>query len=445
MGIRYLESVEESLNDTSHLIASFLENEIKGSTIQTDHLDDIFLNLKKRNVSAVIRRLHKRYIDINVYVVNNRGIVIYDSRGIDTGKDFSRWNDVWRTLRGRYGARISVTRRNPSGALYVAAPIRLNDKIIGAVTVEKPKNNITRLINIARRRILLFIGIAFLLSFVLIIIISFWITVPISSLMNYVRKIKLGKKTILPSLGKGEIGELGFAFEDLVSELEGKKYIEQYVQALTHEIKSPLSSIRGAAELLEEDVPEEQKKRFYLNIKNESRRIEKIVSRLLELSSLENRRELKTLEQVDLEKVISGVICSMEPQAQQKQITISSSVTPGLAVRGELFLVRHSLLNLLSNALRFTGAGGVITICAESDEENTIISVSDTGEGIPEYARDRVFDKFYSIPPAGSKSKGTGLGLAFTREAMKLHGGRIEVANQDEGGVKAVLYFPLSL
>lgn len=443
MGIRYIESVEESLNDTAHLIASFLESEIKAGTIQTGHLNEIFINVKKRNVSAVIRRLHKHYIDINVYVVNEKGVIVYDSRGIDTGNNFSRWNDVYLTLRGKYGARISMTYRNPYGALYVAAPIRLDGKIIGAVTVEKPKNNINRLIDIAKNRILLFIGIAFCLSCLLVIIISFWITVPITHLMNYVRKIKQGKKTTLPALGAGEIKELGIAFEDLVTELEGKKYIEHYVQTLTHEIKSPLSSIRGAAELLEEDVPEEQKRRFYANIKNESKRIEILISRLLELSSLENRRELKETAPIDLEGVISEVIDSVAPQIQQKKISINCRISPGLKIKGELFLLRHSLINLLNNALRFTAEKGEVTINAKTSGGMIMISIIDSGEGIPVYALNRIFEKFYSIPPAGSKNKGTGLGLAFVQEAMKLHGGRIEVVNNSGGGVKATLYFPV--
>ena len=120
----------------------------------------------------------------------------------------------------------------------------------------------------------------------------FLITKSIKLLTKYANDIREGKKAELPKLDNSEIYEMGRSFEKMREALEGKKYVEQYVQTLTHEIKSPISAIRGASELLEEDMTPEQRLRFLLNIQSESKRIQQLLERMLALSSLENSNVL---------------------------------------------------------------------------------------------------------------------------------------------------------
>jgi two-component system sensor histidine kinase CreC len=117
-------------------------------------------------------------------------------------------------------------------------------------------------------------------------IVSLWITRPIKRLTDYANAIRQGKRVEFPELDRSEIGEMGYAFAKMQETLEGKKYVEQYVQKLTHEVKSPLSAIRGAAELLEEKMEPGQRGRFLSNIRHEANRIQEIVDRMLELSAL---------------------------------------------------------------------------------------------------------------------------------------------------------------
>ena len=114
----------------------------------------------------------------------------------------------------------------------------------------------------------------------------------------------------------------------------------------------------------------------------------------------------------------------------------------GLAVRGERFLIRQAVANLLSNAIDFAPANSVVIITAKGQDGMIDISVRDNGPGIPSYARERLFERFYSLPRPQSGRKGTGLGLAFVREVADLHGGNIRIDNHGEGGAEAVLRLP---
>ena len=441
---RYLEAVEESLNDTAHLLASLLESDLRERRIQTSRLDGAFHTALGRKLSAQIYGLKKTGMELGAYVTDARGIVLFDSSDPrNVGRDFSRWNDVHLTLRGRYGARS--TRLKPedpaSSMLYVAAPVRLGNRIIGVLTVFKSQDSVTPFIEIAKRK-LFFIGLVVTAAAVFLsLVLSYWIGRPLRRLTAYVQSLKTNESARLPLLSGREIQLLGKSFEELWQELRGKKYIEEYVQALTHELKSPLTSLRGSAELLEEAMPEEQRKKFYGNILRETRRMEEIIERLLELSSLERRRRLEDVETIPLSSLFTEVSGIMEPSLTKKRITLIAHADPGLTLRGERFLMKQALLNLLENALRFTPEGGTIRADARREGDSVIIGVRDSGSGIPAYALDKIFDRFYSLPGPGGK-KSTGLGLPFVREAVSLHGGRIEIINNEEGGVTATLVFP---
>ena len=262
---RYLETMEESMVDTATILASVLSNQIEGdvSTVKNfrpaikdlENFRTAFGKARDRTFSARIYRLTKTNLTMRVYVTDKTGIVIFDSdEGREEGKDYSRWNDVHRTLRGEYGARTSHPDPAAPGKsiLYVAAPIIYKDEIAGVLTVCKPSDSLVVFIYAAKKKIIHY-SIAAALSVVLLgLVFSFWITRPINRLTEYAKAVRDGKRQALPELGKNEIGQLGEAFEQMRDALEGKQYVESYIQTLTHEMKSPLSAIRGASELLQE-------------------------------------------------------------------------------------------------------------------------------------------------------------------------------------------------
>lgn len=441
---RYFETVEESMNDTVNILAALIEQESSDGSISLSKLTELTSVIYQRRFTAKIYSHTKSAVDLQFYICDKRGIVIFDSRnGERVGRDFSRWNDVYLALRGKYGARSSKISSNDEGLLYVSAPVRSRGEIIGSVTVEKTKDSVASFIQLARKKVIV-LGLASFAAFSFIsIILSFWITSPIKRLTVFINSLKDNQRAVPPGFSGREINELASAFERVFTELNGKKYIENYVDSLAHEIKSPLSSIKSAAELMTEELPDEQKQKFLSNILRESSRIHFLIEKMLLLSSLENREGLKSAEIISACEVIADVADALAPQAEKLRIVFILMCDDKLTFEGEYFLIRHSLLNLADNALKNSPADSSVEISCCISDNTVIFSVRDHGAGIPDYAAARVFDKFYAIPSSSTHVKGTGLGLSFVKQSAVLHSGSAQIMNAPGGGALAQLQIPL--
>lgn len=438
----FLETMEESMVDMATLLAAQVSSEAADGLIPLDGLRAAFDAAGKRRFAAKIYAMNKTRINLQVYVTDHKGVVLFDSNGGRAeGQDYSRWNDVYRTLNGQYGARATtLDPANPrSELLYVASPILAGDKTIGVLSVCKPTDSVRLFMEIARRDLLLLGAVSALTLVLIAVMTSRWITWPIDRLTGYVQAIRDGKRGSLPRLGRSEIGVLGHAFEEMRVALEGKQYVEDYVQTLTHQMKSPLSAIQGAAELLEEDMPAEQRRHFLENIRSESSRLRDLVDRMLQLSALENRRQLNDTAPICLSDLVREALQTLKPGFDRKRLTVRLAGTVDLVVPCERFLVSQALVNLLENAVDFSNDGGQIEVSLNRTEAHVTITVADEGCGIPEYALDKVFDRFYSLVRPGTGKKSSGLGLAFAREVAVLHGGWATLENRAQGGAIATL------
>ena len=439
-------SMEESLVDISHILASYLEQDIEDGKISTGNLGQFISNASQREFFARIYELTKKKINLRVLVTNQQGMVIYDSQnGAEEGKNYSHWNDVSRTLEGKYGAR--TTRVDPeqpvSSVAYVSAPIYHNQEILGVVSVAKPWYSIHSFTRSTRRKIIVAAIVGFVIVLLLSYFISLWITRPIRRLTEYADWVRLGERISLPDLGKGEMKTLGEAFENMREALEGKAYIETYIQNLTHQLKGPLSSIQGAAELLQEKLPIKERKKFISNIYKESRRIRRIIDRLLELASLEKRQRLHKVESIDMKEVVAEVVESLTQQINKKNISCLNQIESSQHFYGERFLLVQAVYNLLQNAVAFTPSGGEIEISLKIDKTTLHLMIRDNGSGIPPYALNRIFEKFYSLPRPDSEQKSSGLGLAMVKEVADLHKGEITLKNNPDQGITATLRLPI--
>lgn len=442
---RYLESVEEPLVDAANLLASLAESEMARPGFTLADLEAPLAKAQARRLSTRIYGLRKSSVDLQIYVTDAKGKVVLDTRRPSAvGEDYSRFLDVKRTLQGKYGARATARdAKDPfSTSLYVAAPIHRDGQLSGVLTVVEPTASIDAFLQLARpaflRAALLTLGAAALLSLAL----SYLLTRPIDRLARYADGIRLGEHPPFPHLGRTEIADLGLALRRMQEALEGRRYAEEYVQTLTHELKSPLSAIRGAAELLQEGLPAEQQARFLANIRQESERIARIVDRMLEMAKLESRRERPEMAPVDLLAMVRAVAQGAEPLLVGKGLTMEIVVAGGPTAQGNAFLLHQALANLVQNAIDFSPAGGMVTVTVTSDRDRLTISIADDGPGIPAYARDRIFERFYSLSRPDGGRKSTGLGLNLVREVAISHGGTIQVTNRPEGGAIAELSLP---
>ncbi len=440
-GVR--QSTEETLVDTANLLAEILRDEVKAGTLGQGRLNDALEAYGQRQPQATIWGLTKAEVNHRIYVTDDQGIVLLDSTGQAIGQDYSRWNDVLLTLRGQYGARS--TREDPndpdSSVMYVAAPIKDGERIIGVVSVAKPNRTLQPYIERSQTRLgwlgAGLIGLGLLIGAAL----SWWLSAALGKLTRYAQAVSEGQRAEAPQVRGGELGQLAVAVERMRTELEGKAYVERYVHTLTHELKSPLAAIRGAAELLDGDMPPEQRQRFVANIQQESARLQNLIERLLHLAQVEQRQGLEERVTVPLAPLVDELLQAQQARITAAHLQIDQVVPAGLSLRGERFLLRQALANLLDNALDFTAPGGLIRITAERQGERIELRLFNQGDAIPEYALERLTERFYSLPRPNGGRKSTGLGLNFVQEVAELHGGELQIGNV-EGGVEVLLALP---
>ena len=168
-----------------------------------------------------------------------------------------------------------------------------------------------------------------------------------------------------------------------------------------------------------------------------------MIDKLLRLAQLEQLRELEAPTALKLGELFADLEQALAPQALRRQIRMSFSVEPTLQITGDRFLLSLALTNLLQNALDFSPVGGKITCTASAGATQVSIRVQDQGPGIADYAHERLFERFFSLPRPDGAPKSTGLGLALVREIATLHGGRILLENSEAGGAIASLTLPL--
>ncbi len=442
---RYLEGVEDPLGDQARILASFIADDMEEGAFSREKLRRIFDRTYRELFLARIYDLNKTRVDMRIYITDASGMVIFDSMdGKDEGADYSSWRDVHLTLKGEYGARSSGDdpARPELRILYVAAPIHVNGEIAGVLTVAKPTTNINDFLEMAKSRMMKRSIAVLLLVAGFSIFVIFLITRPIKLLTRYANKIRKGEKAALPGLDKTEIGEMGRALEKMREALEGRKYVEKYVQTLTHEIKSPISAIQGASELLEEEMPASHRRRFLANIRGEMERIERLVERMLALSSLENLDRIEEKKTTSFNALVDNVVERMAPTLSNNKITLLQHPAPGIEIACDPFLLRQLISNLVRNAIDFSSPGDEIEIIYRRDGERLRFILQDQGPGVPEFAMEKIFDRFFSLQRPGAGKKSTGLGLNFAKEIAALHNGEIRLENRSGKGARAILILP---
>ncbi|SFJ05528.1 two-component system, OmpR family, sensor histidine kinase CreC [Pseudomonas guineae] len=437
-GVR--QSTEETLVDTANLLAEILRDEVKAGRLQQSRLPQVLQAYGQRQPRAQIWGVEKTQVNHRIYVTDAEGKVLLDSTGAAVGQDYSRWNDVLLTLRGEYGARS--TKEDPSdpdsSVMYVAAPIMDGAQIIGVVSVAKPNRTLQPYIERSEQRLAWLGGGLIVLGLLIGALLSWWLSAALRKLTRYAQAVSAGQRAELPSVGGGELAQLAEAIEHMRTELEGKAYVERYVHTLTHELKSPLAAIRGAAELLDSEMPTAQRQRFVANIDQESARMQQLIERLLHLAQVEQRQGLEEQVDVPLRALIEALLQAQMARVEAGGLQIENLIDPALSVCGEAFLLRQAVANLLDNALDFTPPGGLIRFSAKACGAQVELCLFNQGEPIPGYALARLCERFYSLPRPNNGRKSTGLGLNFVEEVMLLHGGALHIGNAP-GGVEVRL------
>ncbi|VXB56820.1 sensory histidine kinase in two-component regulatory system with CreB or PhoB, regulator of the CreBC regulon [Luteimonas sp. 9C] len=439
-GVR--QAMEDTLADTANVLAELATDDFLAGRIDDGRFATRVRALRERDIGGNIWGFRKAQAEYRVYVTDVDGIVVFDSAGRDLGRDYSRWNDVLLTLRGQYGARS--TRSDPAddstSVMHVAAPIRDGNRVVGVLTVAKPNSAIAPFIARSERTILrwgfLLLGTALAVG----LLAAWWLSRQLGGLRRYADKVTAGERATLPDAA-GEFADLGRALETMRERLEGKQYVERYVHALTHELKAPLAAVRGASELLESPLPDADRARFATSVREQSERMAQMIDKLLALAAVEHRQRIEQPVDIDVPTLIEAAVVPFVDGGVP--VRLDTGRAEGLRLRGDAFLLRQLVSNLVDNAREFSPADGVVDIEAHRASGGVQIVVADRGPGVPDYALPRVFERFFSLPRPGGRSRSSGLGLAFAAEVATLHGGTVRLEHRDGGGTRAIVELPL--
>lgn len=272
-----------------------------------------------------------------------------------------------------------------------------------------------------------------LFSFLLVLLSTSFIVKPIQTLTGATKKIAGGNYHLKLNVNRrDEIGRLAQDFtkmSDSLAQTEEKR--QEFVSNVSHEIQSPLTSIQGFSQALrEEDMPEDMRDHYLSIIENESKRLSGLSKQLLMLSTLDREESEIEWSDVDVSRQLKETISITEWQWREKDLAVEMDISKGV-IQGDANLLQQVWMNLITNAIRYSKPGGMITVQLEEQRDQMIISVKDTGIGISEEQLPQLFERFYKADKARTRTEeSTGLGLSIVKKIVELHNGIIMVDSE---------------
>lgn len=481
--------IEDTLLDTSKLLAASLQMPLSSGQLYDEQyqtkLDAAFIGTPTISKTTDPEYKNKSPSSFRIYVTDDKGVVIYDSLpepDNDEGQDYSRWNDVYLTLNGQYGARSTTLDHNQRDGtvMYVAQPIKdETGNLIGIISVGKPVASVLPYLDDTRNRMLITALLMSIAALILAGLVAWWLKQSISLVTQYTSALAEDTKKPYFYLGH-ELNSLTDTIESMKHRLENRAYVTDYVHTLTHELKSPLTAIRASSELLEDDgLDKEDQQMLIQSIGEQSIKMQQLIDRLLLLAKVEqptfklNRQLtpllplLQTLAKDNSAKLQQQHLAPIDIYLNDKWVTETATLSPNAlantSVFADQFWLVQVLQNVLDNAIHF--ADSIVSIHIHNTAQTVTIDIFNNGKLLPEYAVDKAFDRYFSLshqsqaaektsehlsdfsvenhstfdttqiqPSMASNTlkKGTGLGLTLVKQVIEHHGGHVAITNIQE-------------
>jgi signal transduction histidine kinase len=391
--------------------------------------------------------------DTRLIFYDRAGKVLYDTlKPAEIGRNDSQNLEVRLALAGRYGSRWELDRGRKRVFIYSTLPVWRGGQLIGAVSDVKPTTQLVRFVVRTLKELLVPIAGTLFLAAALAYALSAYLTRIVHSLAMQAERVAAGESGVrLETWTRSELGLLAGAVERMRRKLEGKAYVEETVTNLSHELKTPLAAIRGAAELLEDGAVNDPVAcaRFLGNIQQEVARLDGIVDGLLKLARLESAPSADPdAPPLDLTGAVRSLAAAYVSRAASLGVAFTSSL-PGEPLPCRISAEHFTQLagNLLDNALHFTPAGGAIHLglsLALPERTFARLSVRDDGEGIEPEILPKIFDRFFTTPNPRTGARGTGLGLALVKSVAQAARGSVEARGEPGTGSEFIVRLPLA-
>lgn len=330
--------------------------------------------------------------------------------------------------------------------IEAAVPIIKNQKTIGSVLVASSGEDIDKIVNHITWAIWIFGAIIVVIVFLLGVFVATLLTKPIVKLTTFIKDMPKEKLQKCEVTSTDEVGDLVIAFNELidrVDELEEKR--RSFVSDASHELKTPLSIIKLLSDsLIQTPNPDPAFMREFLgDMGAEVERLTRIVQRLLDLTKMDQTDRLQ-IDMVSICEIVTEVYEKLMPLAENKEIDfVITKPETDVLIPVDRDSVTEAIYNIADNSIKYTENGGSVKIDVMRDLGNILIRITDTGIGIPKDEIQKIFDRFYRVDKARARDTGgTGLGLSIAMDAIKLHGGYIEVSSEEEKGSTFTIVLP---
>lgn len=434
----------------SHLLEARLEKSITSDIYQTAHRiaesELVRHNITSTNVESVQNTLSlaANYPDTIIWIINSNGQIILSTRKdispdhpIDLdGFDPASWGSNYYQIGDFYGY-------FHDSRLSTIAPITEHLNIRGYVAVHYLMSDLYQSRSSLLWIIQLLFVITYLMTAVLFLFYSFYIRKPLYAITKGASEFANGNLSYqIPVKSENELGYLAINLNYMADKLNRNgEYQRQFISNISHDFRSPLTSIKGYVEaMIDGTIPVEMQEKYLKIISYEAERLEKLTRGLLTLNELDIHKRMLNIQDFDINQTIKSTAASFEGTCTTRQILLELILSgQTLYAHADLEQIQQVLYNLLSNAIKFSPDHSTITIETTEKNGKIFVSVKDHGIGIPKSSLNRIWERFYKIDRSrGKDQKGTGLGLAIVKEIISAHGQHINVISTEGVGTEFI-------
>ena len=400
--------------------------------------------LNEENVAAAMAVVEETGLS-RILVTDSSGRVLYDTR--ETGGavgDYVLYAEIVQALMGNDA--FTCVYKNGAFRSRATSPVLYQNQIIGSVYAYEYDTEQAALISGLQDNLLRLSAVIAVVVLALSLILSRALTIKISELLTAIRKVREGAYSHRAEIhGRDEIAQIGEEFNSLTDRLQVTENARRrFVSDASHELKTPLAAIRLLTDsiLQTDNIDPETTREFVMDIGQEAERLSRITEDLLRLTRLDSG-VLEPPVVVDVLPVLEQVMRMMSLIAQEKGVDLTYDAAEGCTVLATKDEIHQVIYNLTDNAVKYSGTGGSVQVSLRRDGDWVVLKVTDNGPGIPAEDISRVFERFYRVDKARSRSAGgTGLGLSIVSDTVKKRGGSVEAANRPGGGAVFTVRWP---
>lgn len=428
------------------LFASFYDAQVKNNTQEIAAHFTMMAESNGASSQSMIQAF-ARFSSVKVYWLNKEGKIAAFPGEKQPDVPLMRAKNTRKLLSGQS---VAFQNRDVDGNRYyiVGKPVRVGKTTGSAIYIVSSMKKIDASLQ-RLRNLLMLSGLgAFLLALGIILIMSKLLSRPLLQMQQMTDKMARGDwDTRLQVRSKDEIGMLGYSINDLAASLQRYRDTRRaFFSNISHELRTPVTYLQGYAKVLSDGLvdSDKEKKQYFGIIYQESIRLEHLINDLFDLAKMEEGQIKLNMEPLDLREIIKAAVQKVRLKADQKRLSLQMDVHDHIPlIRGDRKRVEQVLLNLLENAIRYTDKGRVL-IRLTANQKAVVLSVADTGIGIPEDELPYIFERFYRVEKSRSRQYGgTGLGLSIVKKYVQMQGGTVHAESRTGAGTTFIVSFPL--